>query len=119
MFKKSKLFFSKALKKSEKAYHVLVLSTMTLMTMASPVYAGQPKVVSGTVALFSAATGWLLVIIPVGAGAVLGYTALQKSLTDDHAVLAEKNKMMKNVLIGAAFAETAAGLVTTILAFYK
>lgn len=91
---------------------------MTITVIASPVYAAQPKLVTGTVALFQAATTWLLVIIPVGAGTVLGYTALQKSLTDDHAVLAEKNKMMKNVLIGAAIAETSSGLVTAILAFY-
>lgn len=119
MLKKCKLFFSKALKKGEKTYGILVLATMTITTMANPVYAGQPKLVSGTVALFQAATGWLLLIIPVGAGAVLGYTALQKSLTDDHAVLAEKNKMMKNVIIGAAIAETASGLVTALLAFYS
>ena len=119
MLKKSKLFFSKVLKKGEKAYHVLVLSTMIFTTMANPAYAGQPKLVSGTVALFTAVTGWLLLIIPVGAGAVLGYTALQKSLTDDHAVVAEKNKMMKNVIIGAAIAESAAGLVTALLAFYS
>jgi hypothetical protein len=113
-----KLIFSKALKKGEKAYSIFVLTTMTITIMASPVYAAQPKLVTGTVALFQAATTWLLVIIPVGAGTVLGYTALQKSLTDDHAVLAEKNKMMKNVLIGAAIAETSSGLVTAILAFY-
>ena len=118
MLKICKLIFSKALKKGEKTYCIFVLSMMTITVMASPVYAAQPKLVTGTVALFQAATSWLLVIIPVGAGTVLGYTALQKSLTDDHAVLAEKNKMMKNVLIGAAIAETSSGLVTAILAFY-
>lgn len=118
MFKRSKLFFSKVLKKGEKAYRTFILTAIGFTTMATPVYASQPKLVSGTVALFQAATGWLLVIIPVGAGCVLGYTALQKSLTDDHAIVAEKNKMMKNVLIGAAIAESAAGLVTAVLAFY-
>lgn len=118
MFKKCKLFFSKALKKGEKAYQIIVLAAMTFTTMANPVYAGTPTLVTGTVKLFQAGTTWLLLIIPVGAGAVLGYTALQKSLTDDHAVVAEKNKMMKNVVIGAAVAETAAGLVTTFLGFY-
>lgn len=118
MLKMCKLISLKALKKAEKAYYTLVLATMTITTMANPVYAAQPKLVTGTVALFQAATTWLLVIIPVGAGTVLGYTALQKSLTDDHAILAEKNKMMKNVLIGAAIAETSSGLVTAILAFY-
>lgn len=119
MFKKSKLYLSRILKKGEKLYHVMVITALTLLTTGKPVLAGQPKLVSGTVALFNAGTGWLLVLIPVAAGCVLGYTALQKSLTDDHAVVAEKNKMMKNVLIGAAIAESAAGLVTAVLAFYS
>jgi len=90
-----------------------------MFMFSSPVYADQPKLVSGTVALFQAATTWLLVIIPVGAGFMLGYQALLKSMTDDHAVVAEKNKFMKNVLIGAIIAETASGLVVLVLSFYS
>lgn len=78
-----------------------------------------PKIVTGTVNLFKAISNWLLLIIPVGAGAFLGYQALQKSMTDDQAVIAEKNKLMKNTLIGAAIAETATGLVSAFLSFYS
>lgn len=117
--KKLKVRISNILKKCEKGYNTLVLTAMVGVAMSTNVYAAQPKLVTGTVSLFQALTGWLLLIIPVGAGAVLGYQALQKSLTDDQAVIAEKNKMMKNVIIGAAIAETASGLVTIILSFYK
>lgn len=117
MTKKFKEKFLKILSKNEKVYNTLILSLMLALIVATNAYA-TPKLVTGTVNLFKAATTWLLLIIPVGAGAVLGYQALQKSLTDDSAVIAEKNKMMKNVLIGAAIAETAAGLVTVVLSFY-
>ncbi|MBU3173280.1 hypothetical protein [Clostridium estertheticum] len=119
MFKKTAQKLSKILKKGEKTYNTLILTSMIGMGISSNVYASQPVLISGTVKLFSAITTWLLVIIPVGAGAVLGYQALQKSLTDDQGVIGEKNKMMKNVIIGAAIAETASGLITVILGFYK
>lgn len=98
---------------------ILLLTLFCFVLFSSPVYAAEPKLVSGTVKLFQSITKWLLVIIPVGAGAVLGWHALQKSLTDDQAVIAEKNKQMKNTVISAAVAETASGLITIILNFYK
>ena len=119
MLNKGRQIISKVLRKGEKWYQACVMGLMLTAIFITPTFATQPKLVSGTVALFQAITGWLLVIIPVGAGAVLGYHALQKSLSDDQAVIAEKNKQMKNVIIGAAIAETASGLVTVILGFYK
>ena len=118
MLKNIKIKSAKILKKGEGLYNVLILAAMIVTVTTSVVYAGTPKIVTGTVALFKAITTWLLLIIPVGAGAVLGYQALQKSLTDDQGVIGEKNKMMKNVIIGAAIAETASGLITVILGFY-
>jgi hypothetical protein len=119
MNKKFKEKISKALSQNEKVFNTLVLSLMLFLAVSFNAYASTPRLISGTVDLFRAITGWLLLIIPVGAGAVLGYQALQKSLTDDQAVISEKNKMMKNVIIGAAIAETASGLVTVILSFYS
>ncbi len=107
-----------AMKKAEKAYTVL-LSALTLVMASATTAAAQPKIVSGTVDLFKAASGWLLLIIPVGAGLFVGYHALQKSLTDDQAVIAEKNKLIKNTIIGAIIAMTADGLITIILGFYN
>ncbi len=100
----------------------MVFSVFTALyvftTNISYAYAS-PKIVSGTVNLLKSVTGWLLLIIPVGAGAFLGYQALQKSMTDDQAVIAEKNKLMKNTLIGAAIAVTADGLATLFLSYYQ
>lgn len=114
---KKKLFV--LMQKAEKAYTSLLVSLLMLSSNTSFVYAAQPKIVSGTVSLFQSVSTWLLLIIPVGAGAFAGYHALQKSLTDDQAVIAEKNKLIKNTIIGAIIAETADGLVTTVLSFYS
>jgi hypothetical protein len=109
----------KFMDKIEKAYKTAIISLMIASTAASNTFAAQPKIVTGTVNLFKAASGWLLLIIPVGAGLFVGFHALQKSLTDDQAVIAEKNKLIKNTVIGAIIAETASGLITVILGFYK
>jgi hypothetical protein len=116
--KKFKILLYQGMKKFEKPYRTLVLSLMLASSLVSNASATQPKIVSGTLNLFAAASGWLLLIIPVGAGLFVGYHALQKSLTDDQAVIAEKNKLIKNTVIGAIIAECADGLITVILGFY-
>lgn len=119
MTSKIKKIIFMAMQKAEKMYKTIIFSLMIATTTVSQSYAATPKLVTGTVALFKAASGWLLLIIPVGAGLFVGFHAIQKALTDDQAVIAEKNKLMKNTLIGAAIAETADGLVAIILAFYQ
>jgi len=79
----------------------------------------QPKIVSGTLSLISAITGWLLLIIPVAAGCYLTFLSLQKSATQDQAVIAEKNKAIKNTIIAAVIGECASGIITLILSFYQ
>ena len=109
----------KVLLKHERSFNLLLLSIIVLTAFASPVaYASPPKLVTGTVDFFRSATAWLLIIIPVGAGFFLGYHAFEKSLSNDQAVIAEKNKLMKNVLIGSAIAVTASGAITIFLSFY-
>lgn len=106
-------------KLSKRHYISFLLVFLLIGITTNHVYAATPKLVTGTVELAKAVTTWLLLIIPVGAGAILGIFAIQKMLADDPGVIAEKNKMMKNVLVGAAVAETASGLVTVILSFYS
>lgn len=109
-----------ALATFKKGYNrVATTLVVTALTVAPAAAADTPKLVTGTVELFRAATTWLLIIIPVGAGLFLGIHAIQKALSTDQAVIAEKNKLMKNVLIGAAIAETASGLATIFLSFYN
>lgn len=107
------------LKRFEKSYFTLVTMSLLMTLAISPSFAADPKLVTGTRDLFRAATGWALIVIPVGAGFYLTYISGQKALTEDQAVIAEKNKLMKNVLIGAAIAVTASGLVNVVLAFYQ
>jgi uncharacterized membrane protein len=107
------------MKKIENAYKIFIFSLMLSFSMCPAVFANQPRIVTGTVNLFRAITGWLLLIIPVGAGAFVAFHALQKSMTEDQAVIAEKNKLIKNTIIGAIIAECADGLVTVILSFYS
>lgn len=111
------------LNKLEKTYKVILSSFLISSVMISSAYAGTPKLITGTVNLFQTITKWLLLIIPVGAGSVLGYQALQRSLMDENGLISEKvgekNRMMKNVIIGAAIAETASGFINVILSFYQ
>lgn len=97
---------------------ILILG-LVISSFALPVYADEPKLVSGTLALLTAATSWLTGLIPVGSGLFLGYHAWLKSMSEDQAIIAEKNRLMKNVLIGAAIATTASGLARIILGFYS
>lgn len=108
-----------AMKKFENIHKIFIMSLILSSSYTSSVFAATPKIVTGTVALFRAATSWLLLIIPLGAGSYVGYHALQKSLTDDQGVISEKNKLIKNTIIGAIIAECASGLVTVILGFYS
>jgi hypothetical protein len=119
VLRKSKKILEKVLHKCEKPYEITILAAMLVMVLTNNAYAETPKLVTGTIELFKAISGWLLLIIPAGAGAILGYHALQKTMTEDDAVIADKNKKMKNVLISAAVAETASGLVTVVLSFYS
>ncbi|HHV30704.1 MAG TPA: hypothetical protein GXX73_14200 [Clostridium sp.] len=108
-------FIKRNEKKIASLFMVFVMSSMFI----SVCYADDPKLITGTVNLFKQVTKWLLLIIPVGAGAFAGWHAFQKSMSDDEAVIAQKNKLIKNTIIGAAIAVTADGLITAILAFYK
>lgn len=88
------------------------------LIMTTNVFATTPTIVTGTVDLLTAATGWLTIIIPVGCGLFLGWQAFLKSMASDEAEKTAKNKLMKNVLIGGIIATSATGLVTAILNFY-
>lgn len=103
----------------KKATYSFSLALFLSLQFTAVAFADDPKIVTGTVKAFQAVTGWLLLIIPVGAGAFLGFHALQKALTEDQSIIAEKNRLMKNVLIGSAIAETASGFVTLFLGFYN
>lgn len=61
---------------------------------------------------------WMLLIIPAGASAMVGYQATRKSLTQDEGVISDANTKIKHTLIGSAIGMSVSGLVTIIKAFY-
>jgi len=79
-----------------------------------------PPIVSGVMNLLQAAEGWLLALIPLGAGLMLGYHGLMKAMAGGDGMAVEThNKAMKNTIIAAAIAEAAMGTVAFILPYFK
>ena len=79
-----------------------------------------PPIVSGVLNLFQAAEGWLLVLIPVVGGVMLGYHGLMKAMAGGDAMTAEThNKAMKNTIVASAIAEAAMATVAFILPYFK
>jgi hypothetical protein len=115
---------SKIMDKLEKAYlgAIVAISSFILMNVGNVVNAATvappPKLVTGTQKLFNDATVWLLILIPVGAALFIGWQAFQKSLSEDDAVIADKNKKIKTSLIAAVIAESATAIVTLVLSYY-
>lgn len=98
----------------------LLLLTVVLIMIASPAYAADPKIVSGTKALFQTAGGWITGLIPVAAGVALAFCKFKQVSSDnDPSVVAHFNKMMKTIIISSIIGMTASGTVTAVLAFYK
>lgn len=115
------------LDKLEKVYYgaIITITSFIMMNAGNVVSAAglldppaTPGIISGTEKLFGDVTTWILVLVPVGVGAFIGYQALQKSLTEDDAVIADKNKKIKNSMIAAIVAESAVALVKLVLSYY-
>lgn len=78
-----------------------------------------PQVVTGAQKLLQDISTWLLLLIPIAGGMMVAYHALMKTLSDgDPAVTAEKNKKIKQVLIGVVIGMSAAGIVNAIIAYF-
>ncbi|NLK51461.1 MAG: hypothetical protein GX295_03295 [Syntrophomonadaceae bacterium] len=83
------------------------------------VLADDPGIVTGTKNLLDAALGWLLILIPVGCGCVIGWHAFCKQLNEgDPAQATTHNRAIKNALVAGAIGMSASGIVKTVLAFY-
>ena len=79
-----------------------------------------PAVVTGTQALISAATGWLVGIIPAGGGLMAGHHWFMSSVGagGDEMVAAQHKRAAGNTRIATPLAFCAVGLVKTILSYY-
>lgn len=61
---------------------------------------------------------WLLLIIPVGAGAMVTYYAVKKSLALDEEEIGHCNVRIKQTIKGAIVGVTISGLITIFKTFY-
>lgn len=78
-----------------------------------------PQVVTGAQQLLQDISGWLLILIPLAGVMMVGYHSLMKTLSDgDPATIAEKNRRIKQTLIGVVIGMSAAGLVSAIITYF-
>lgn len=61
---------------------------------------------------------WLLVVIPVGAGAMVTYLAFQKSIATDSEQIGHYNTRIKNTIKGAIVGMTISGFITLIKSYF-
>lgn len=79
-----------------------------------------PNVVSGAINLLNAASGWLLALVPLAGGVMVGYHAIMKAMSDgDYQAVEQHNRGMRNVIVAAAIGEAAMGLVKFIIPYFK
>lgn len=64
-------------------------------------------------------TNWFYLIIPVGAGAMITYQAVRKSLACDEGVTQDANAKIRNTLIGSIIGLALPGFITLVKTFYK
>jgi hypothetical protein len=84
------------------------------LALAAP----EPELVSNTKNLLNDATTWIMILIPVAAGLMIGYQALMKQFTDDDALVAKHNRAMKNILIAAVIGISAVSIVKLVLSYF-
>lgn len=78
-----------------------------------------PQVVTGAQQLLQDVLSWLLILIPIAGGMMIGYHALMKTLSDgDPATVADRNKKIKQVLIGVVIGMSASGIVSAIITYF-
>lgn len=113
------IMFKNLIKKCEKAYTSILTTLALLLTPVYTYAADQPKIISGTVKLASDATLWLLLIIPGGIGAFIGWQSLKKGMTEEQGEIAHYNKNIKNAAIAGVIAVSADALIKLILSYYQ
>lgn len=97
---------------------VLTLSVICVsFSFASPV--ADPKIVSGTKSLLQAISAWITGLIPLATACVAAYFGLLKTMAQDDADIADKNKKMRGVILAGIVATCISGLAYVILDFYK
>lgn len=104
---------------TQRCSYILLFMMFSTFIFATPALAATPQVVTGAKALAQDALMWILILVPITAGAMIGWHAWMKSMADgEQGEMGERNKKMKNVLVAAIIAESAAGIVQVILSYF-
>lgn len=79
----------------------------------------QPEFLSQLVNLLNTVLTWILVIIPISGGTMIGFHALMKQMSDgDAGEIASRDKKMKDILKTTVIAFIGAGVVKALAAFF-
>ncbi|MTI85634.1 MAG: hypothetical protein FH756_17490 [Firmicutes bacterium] len=94
-----------------------------MLVFSSPAAAapGDPQFVSGFKELLNDVTSWILGLIPVAAGAKIGYHGLMKNMSqeDEPHHVTVHNRGIKNALVGGAIGVSATLIVKVFLAYFQ
>ncbi len=97
----------------------VVFFILVIFLLPGNVVHAQPQFVLGARRLLQDVLTWILILIPVAGGAMVGYHSLLKILSDgDPAIVADKNKKIKNVLVGVVIGMSASGIVLAVIAYF-
>lgn len=106
-------------KKYQSLIRYISVTALFYLSIVSPSHAATPNIVSGAQRLAQDALTWVLILVPVTAGTMVGYHAWMKSMADgEPGAVAERNKKIKQTLIGGVVAESAAGITQLILSYF-
>ncbi|WP_207637543.1 hypothetical protein [Desulfotruncus alcoholivorax] len=106
---------------AKKLLTVSPVTIMVFLVVVSPAAAaGEPEFVTGFKNLLNDATSWILGLIPVAAGAKIGYHALMKNLSQEEEMhsVSVHNKGIKNALVGGAIGVSATLIVKAFLSYF-
>ncbi|MGG2201885.1 hypothetical protein [Paenibacillus validus] len=99
--------------------YLFAVMMLALMAAAPATFAADPAIVTNAKKLAQDALTWVLVLIPVTGALMVGYHAWMKSMADgDPGAIAERNKKIKNTIVGSVIGVSASGIVTALLAYF-
>ncbi|MDA5110975.1 hypothetical protein O3V59_21815 [Brevibacillus thermoruber] len=95
----------------------LVLFFSILMT-ATPTFAADNVLVTGTKNMLNDVLKWLLILIPATAAVAISYQNWLKKSTEEPAEIAAKSKLIKKYMVAAVIGECSAAIVKLVLSYY-
>jgi hypothetical protein len=80
----------------------------------------QPEFITNALNLLRAVLNWMLILIPVAAGAGIAYHSLMKQVEEgDSHHSAQHTRAIKNILVAGAIGMSASVIATTVLGFFR